>query len=126
MELFGTAGIRGSATERVTPELALDVGRAVGADAVESAGPPTVVVGRDGLIVTVGRQRGLLLPQVAAERDWSAEQFLRETARKAGVPPDAWQREGTTVSRFSAQVFAEESPRGRMTVEDHTRAGSDT
>ena len=48
MELFGTAGIRGSATERVTPELALDVGRAVGADAVESAGPPTVVVGRDG------------------------------------------------------------------------------
>ncbi|RLM53585.1 phosphomannomutase [Halobellus sp. Atlit-31R] len=48
MELFGTAGIRGSARERVTPELALEVGRAVGADAVESAGPATVVVGRDG------------------------------------------------------------------------------
>ena len=31
MELFGTAGIRGSATERVTPELALAVGRAVAA-----------------------------------------------------------------------------------------------
>ena len=55
MELFGTAGIRGSARERVTPELALAVGRAVGADAVESAETgenasrrPVVVVGRDG------------------------------------------------------------------------------
>jgi phosphomannomutase len=55
MELFGTAGIRGSARERVTPELALAVGRAVGADAVESAETggnaarrPAVVVGRDG------------------------------------------------------------------------------
>jgi phosphomannomutase len=32
MDLFGTAGIRGSATERVTPELALAVGRAVAAE----------------------------------------------------------------------------------------------
>lgn len=36
MELFGTAGIRGSATERVTPELALRVGRAAGRAALES------------------------------------------------------------------------------------------
>jgi phosphomannomutase len=41
MELFGTAGIRGPVTE-VTPERALAVGRAVGADADE------VVVARDG------------------------------------------------------------------------------
>jgi phosphomannomutase len=41
MDLFGTAGIRGSVTE-ITPELALAVGRAAGADAEE------VVVGRDG------------------------------------------------------------------------------
>jgi phosphomannomutase len=41
MELFGTAGIRGPVTE-VTPELALWVGRAVGAEAGE------VVVARDG------------------------------------------------------------------------------
>ncbi|TKX80004.1 phosphomannomutase [Halorubrum sp. SD626R] len=32
MDLFGTAGIRGSATDRVTPELALAVGRAVAAE----------------------------------------------------------------------------------------------
>jgi len=54
MELFGTAGIRGSVRERVTPELALAVGRAVGADAVESkdadatTGSATVVIARDG------------------------------------------------------------------------------
>ena len=54
MELFGTAGIRGSVRERVTPEVALAVGRAVGADAVESDGADatdrsaTVVIARDG------------------------------------------------------------------------------
>ena len=54
MELFGTAGIRGPVRERVTPELAVSVGRAVGAgvvddaDAGASARPATVVVARDG------------------------------------------------------------------------------
>ncbi|WP_275883418.1 AmmeMemoRadiSam system protein A [Halorhabdus sp. BNX81] len=80
-----------------------------------------IVVGRDGLIVTQGRQSGLLLPQVAAERDWTATQFLRETARKAGLPPDAWEREKAIVKRFSAQVFAETSPDGTVTVEDYTQ-----
>jgi len=45
MELFGTAGVRGPVT-RVTPELAMAVGRAVGMDAVDGSG--SVVVGRDG------------------------------------------------------------------------------
>ena len=53
MELFGTAGIRGSVQERVTPELALSVGRAVGAGVVADTAdggdrPATVVVARDG------------------------------------------------------------------------------
>ncbi|WP_338728921.1 phosphopentomutase/phosphoglucosamine mutase [Haladaptatus sp. DJG-WS-42] len=42
MELFGTAGIRGSARDRVTPSLALAVGRAAGDEHDE------FVVGRDG------------------------------------------------------------------------------
>lgn len=88
--------------------------------------PGDIVVGRDGLILTRGRQSGLLLPQVAADRDWTAEQFLRETARKAGLPPDAWKQGETTVKRFSAQVFAEGSPHGRMTVEDYTGVESET
>ena len=42
MKLFGTAGVRGSVRDRVTPELALAVGRAVGVDG------ETFVLGRDG------------------------------------------------------------------------------
>ncbi|MFB6127387.1 MAG: phosphomannomutase [Halolamina sp.] len=51
MDLFGTAGIRGPASEQVTPSLALRVGQATARDAVERAGaadPPEFVVGRDG------------------------------------------------------------------------------
>jgi len=46
MELFGTAGIRGSVAERVTPELALRVGRAAGRD----GGP--FVLGHDGRVTS--------------------------------------------------------------------------
>ena len=48
MDLFGTAGIRGPARDRVTPELALSVGRAVAADVDE------VVLGRDGRTTGAG------------------------------------------------------------------------
>lgn len=44
MELFGTAGIRGDAAERITPSLAVSVGCAVGAEAEE------LVLGRDGRV----------------------------------------------------------------------------
>jgi phosphomannomutase len=47
MDLFGTAGIRGDVTDRVTPELALRVGRAVGTHARET-GDREFVIGRDG------------------------------------------------------------------------------
>jgi len=51
MDLFGTAGIRGSVRTDVTPELAVAVGRAVGHAAREASATPRnadVVVGRDG------------------------------------------------------------------------------
>ena len=50
MVTFGTAGIRGSVTETVTPAVALSVGGAVGHLAVEesTAGPPEIVIARDG------------------------------------------------------------------------------
>jgi phosphomannomutase len=52
MDLFGTAGIRGDVTETVTPDLALSVGRALGARVRERAAgtAPEVVVGRDGRV----------------------------------------------------------------------------
>ena len=52
------------------------------------------------------QRRGLLLPQVATEWGWTAEQFLRQTCVKAGLPGDAWQH-GARIFRFDAEVFGE-------------------
>ncbi len=65
-----------------------------------------VVVGRHGLIVELGQRRGLLLPQVAGERNWSADEFASQTSAKAGLPRDAW-RTGASLYRFEAEVFGE-------------------
>ncbi len=66
-----------------------------------------IAVGRHGLIVSSGSNRGLLLPQVAAEHGWSREVFLSQTCLKAGLAPDAWRR-GASIAMFEAEVFAED------------------
>ena len=71
-----------------------------------AAPPAGIEVGRDGLLVEQGWQRGLLLPQVATERQWDREMFLAQTCHKAGLPRDAWKR-GAKVWRFEAEVFGE-------------------
>jgi AmmeMemoRadiSam system protein A len=68
--------------------------------------PAEIIPGRDGLIVTLGARRGLLLPQVATEHAWEREEFLEQTCRKAGLAPDAWRR-GARVETFTAQVLAD-------------------
>jgi AmmeMemoRadiSam system protein A len=70
------------------------------------AGPGDVEIGRHGLVVEKGWQRGLLLPQVASEWDWDGETFLAQTCHKAGLPRDAW-KHGARVWRFEAEVFSE-------------------
>lgn len=73
---------------------------------LEDIRPEKVEVGRHGLLISTGFQRGLLLPQVAVEWKWNAEHFLRETCRKAGLPGDAWQH-GARIQAFTAQIFSE-------------------
>jgi AmmeMemoRadiSam system protein A len=70
------------------------------------AGPQDIEVGRHGLVVERGWQRGLLLPQVATEWSWDAEAFLAHTCHKAGLPRDAW-KHGVKLWRFEAEVFGE-------------------
>jgi AmmeMemoRadiSam system protein A len=65
-----------------------------------------IVVGRHGLVVEQGTHRGLLLPQVAAERRWDRDTFLGQTCVKAGLPEDGWRR-GAVVHVFEALVFSE-------------------
>ena len=71
----------------------------IDADAIE--------VGTHGLFVSRGERRGLLLPQVAAERNWSAERFLEETCRKAGLDAEAWRDFRTQLLGFTVEVFSE-------------------
>jgi uncharacterized protein len=74
--------------------------------------PQFVEVGRDGLVVAGYRTSGLLLPQVATELGWSAEEFLDGTCEKAGLPAGAWKDARVRVSRFRAEVFRETAPDG--------------
>ena len=70
-------------------------------------GADRIVIGRDGLYVRRFASSGLLLPQVAPEHSWSAEEFLAQTCRKAGLPIEAWKDPATLVETFTAEVFGE-------------------
>jgi AmmeMemoRadiSam system protein A len=73
---------------------------------LQDISPDEIEVGRHGLLVSRGFQRGVLLPQVAVEWKWDRRQFLEETCLKAGLPADAWQH-GARIQAFTAQVFGE-------------------
>jgi uncharacterized protein (TIGR00296 family) len=69
-----------------------------------------VVVGRDGIIISKGLMRGLLLPQVPIEQGWNLEEYISYGCRKAGLPPDEWKR-GVEIETFRGIVFGEEGDR---------------
>lgn len=68
--------------------------------------PEEIEVGRDGIYLEKGHNRGLLLPQVATEYGWDRHEFLDHTCLKAGLPRGSW-REGANIQIFSAQIFNE-------------------
>ena len=73
-----------------------------------------VVLGKHGLIVDGFGSRGLLLPQVAVDEGFDAEEFLSQCCMKAGLLPDAWLTGNIRVSRFEGQVFSESTPGGSV------------
>ncbi len=78
----------------------------------EVKSPDEIQVGRDGVLMHVGKGRGaLFLPQVASEQGWSREELLVHLCRKAGLPDDAWQRSDASFYTFGGQWFAEEGER---------------
>ena len=76
--------------------------------------PLKIKVGRDGLIIENGYNKGLLLPQVPIELKWEEEEFLCQTSVKAGLPPDSWLLKDTKIYRFQAIIFEEASPKGQI------------
>ena len=71
------------------------------------APPDGIQIGLHGLHVTKGFLRGVLLPQVAIENNWTPEEFLNQTCKKAGLAETAWKDPKAVVEVFSAQVFNE-------------------
>ena len=97
MTLFGTAGIRGDVRERLTPALALAVGRAAGADAADRDSTPEFVIARDG------RETG---PGLCAALEAGLES-AGAAVRRAGVLPTP------------ALAFASRGRRGVMVTASH-------
>lgn len=73
-----------------------------------------IEIGRDGLIIEKGFHRGLLLPQVPVDQNWSREDFLSYACMKAGLMRDCWLECDTKVYKFSGIVFSEVEPAGEV------------
>jgi len=95
-------------TAKELPELDIEI--SVLTIPQKADGPDQVRVGRDGIIISKGFQRGLLLPQVPVEQGWKLEQYISYGCRKAGLAQDEWKR-GVQIEVFQASVFAEKEMR---------------
>lgn len=69
--------------------------------------PASIEIGTHGLVLQAGQRVGLLLPQVATDRDWDTTQFLEAVSRKAGLPANGWRQPDAELYVFSAEVFEE-------------------
>lgn len=49
-------------------------------------------IGTDGILLKASGRQSVFLPQVATEYGWTLEETLRQLSQKAGLAPDAWQK----------------------------------
>ena len=87
------------------PHLTLEISALTPLAAVQD--PADITAGQHGLMICLGPNRGLLLPQVATEYDWDRDQFLAHTCLKVGLPPDSWRDPSAQLYSFQAEVFGE-------------------
>ena len=66
-----------------------------------------IEVGKHGLFIEAGINRGLLLPDVPTRRNWDRAQFLQAVCLKANLPPDYWQNNNSNLSSFTTVIFEE-------------------
>jgi hypothetical protein len=84
---------------------------------VELPDPGAFEAGRHGIVVERGMRRALLLPQVASEMGWGADEMLDAVCRKAGLPGSAWRDKQTRLFVFESVCFGERDLAGSK---DHT------
>jgi len=106
--------VNSSEMEKISIEISV---LAVPEKTKKSGLPEAIKIGEHGLIVKRGVQSGLLLPQVATEFGWSKETFLEQTCRKAGLFDKAWKQDDCEIELFSAQIFKETEPEGKIIEE---------
>ncbi len=73
-----------------------------------------IELGRHGLIIENGLNRGLLLPQVPVEQGWSVEEFLEGVCLKAGLSPGVWMEPESKLFSFEGLIFSEVRPGGEV------------
>ncbi|MBN2368335.1 TIGR00296 family protein [Candidatus Woesearchaeota archaeon] len=73
-----------------------------------------IEIGKHGLIIRTGWRSGLLLPQVFTDYDCTPKKALEMTCQKAGLDDDYWKSEDAKIYSFSAQIFEEEEPEGKV------------
>ena len=78
--------------------------------------PDEVVPGEHGVLAKSGSHSGVLLPQVAVERNWDRRTFLENTMRKAGLSPDAYLTGNVELFIFSAVLWSEERDKPRDNI----------
>ncbi|MFB6093943.1 MAG: TIGR00296 family protein [Halanaeroarchaeum sp.] len=74
-----------------------------------------LVVGRHGLAIEGPSTGGWMFPTVPVDNDWGVYEYLDRTARKAGLPADAWGDEDVRVLALEGPVYAENEPGGSVT-----------
>jgi AmmeMemoRadiSam system radical SAM enzyme/AmmeMemoRadiSam system protein A len=97
------------------PELDVEVWLLWGLQPVSARGEDrvrAVTIGKHGLQVARGAARGLLLPGVAVEHHLDAKGFLKQVCLKAGLPPDAWKQDDTTLMTFEGYAIRGKIPLG--------------
>ncbi len=67
-------------------------------------GPEEIEIGKHGIYLESGSNRGTLLPQVAVREQWTAEEFLGNCAQnKAGLDWDGWK--SARLYTYEALIF---------------------
>ena len=61
--------------------------------------------GEHGAVLVAKGRQGLLLPQVATERGWNADQFFHALATKTGVSANVYSDPSTRIYVFRAQII---------------------
>ncbi|HUG68098.1 MAG TPA: AmmeMemoRadiSam system radical SAM enzyme [Pirellulaceae bacterium] len=87
------------------PHLDVDVSLLYGFQPIQAKGEERVQAvepGRHGLQINMGNASGLLLPSVAIEQGYEAEEFLRQVCRKAGLPDTAWKEDAAVIQTFES------------------------